>query len=451
MDLYLYNSRTRKKEKFKPLNSQKVGMYVCGPTVYDYAHIGNARPVVVFDVLYRILKKKYDNVCYVRNVTDIDDKIIQASQEKKISIFDLTTQTLNFFHEDMMALNALKPDYEPKATEHISSMIELVEKLLHKGFAYYAQGHVLFDVARYSDYGCLSLKKQEDLLSGVRVEHGDYKKNAADFVLWKPSLNDEPGWDSPWGYGRPGWHLECSAMSHEYLGDVFDIHGGGIDLIFPHHENEIAQSCCGYETNIMAHVWMHNGHLLVNGEKMSKSLGNFKTVRELRSDYHPEIIRYALLSAHYRQPLDFSDQLLNDTQNNMNKFYRIFDQHEHVQSMISEDVLEALYDDLNTPKVFSILHGYLHAFHKENDLRYLAYIKGAGEILGLFYESYENWFQKQNHSTLSEDTIKKLIDERIQARQNKDFKKSDAIRDELKSYGVILDDGPAGTKWRYDI
>lgn len=449
MSITLYNSRTRKKESFQPLDPKHVKMYVCGPTVYDFAHIGNARPVVVFDVLYRLLKQNYDNVCYVRNVTDVDDKIIQAAHDRNISIHELTTTTLAYFHSDMSALNALEPDHEPKATEHIEQMITLVKKLLDKGFAYVSKGHVLFEAHKYSDYGKLAQKNQDDLIAGARVEKASYKKNDADFVLWKPSIGDEPGWNSPWGYGRPGWHLECSAMSYHYLGETFDIHGGGIDLIFPHHENEVAQSCCGYDTSVMSNFWVHNGHLTVDGEKMSKSLGNFKTVRELIKKYPPEVIRLALLYSHYRQPLDFSDTVLQDVHNTLNKFYRALKNFDHVAAEFCPQMTSALNDDLNTPKLLSIMYEYLTQLNTTASAQAAAYIKGGGILLGVLNRSFEEWFQQREGQNLSAQEIEDYINKRKAARDNKDFKASDDIRDFLKEQGIALDDSSTKTTWRY--
>ena len=312
MTLQIHNTLTGKKEEFKPIDLKHIRMYVCGPTVYDYAHIGNARPVVVFDVLYRLLKEIYPDskATYVRNITDIDDKIIEASRKTGEPIGEITKRTAEAYFEDMGALNALVPDECPKATDYIEKMIEMIQSLVEKGHAYEAEGHVLFDVPSMKDYGGLSKLDQEQLIAGARVEKAPYKKDASDFVLWKPSSDDQPGWESPWGRGRPGWHIECSAMAKDTLGDEFDIHGGGQDLIFPHHENEIAQSRCAHGTKLMAKYWMHNGYLTMSGEKMSKSIGNIITVHELLKDHQGEVIRYALLSAHYRQPLDFSDDLL---------------------------------------------------------------------------------------------------------------------------------------------
>ncbi|CAO5683109.1 MAG: Cysteine--tRNA ligase [Holosporales bacterium] len=446
----LYNSRTRKKEVFKPLEENAVGLYVCGPTVYDLAHIGNARPVVVFDVLFRVLKKHYQTVTYVRNITDVDDKIITAAKEKNISIKELTTITTKAFHEDMEALFSLSPTYEPRATDHIQDMVSIIEVLIKKGFAYEREGHVLFRTKNFKSYGTLSLKNIEDMMAGARVEIAPYKEYVGDFVLWKPSLEDQPGWDSPFGYGRPGWHIECSAMSKHFLGKEFDIHGGGIDLIFPHHENENAQSCCANETSIMANFWMHNGHLTVDGTKMSKSLGNFLTVKDLRQKWHPEVIRLSLLSSHYRQPLDFNDDLMDNTKQSLDRFYNALSDFENVLPEPFDDVENALMDDLNTPLAIYHLHQATLQLNKTKDKKIAAKIKGGALLLGILNGSCEQWFRQALNKALSEEEIFAYINARNQARADKDFKTSDDIRRMLKEKGVILDDSKSGTTWRYE-
>ena len=321
MTLFLHNTLTRRKERFEPLAPDRVGLYVCGPTVYDYAHIGNARPVVVFDVLYRLLKRLYPQVTYVRNITDVDDKIIAAHVETGEPVAAITERTTAAFHDDMAALGALPPDVEPRATAHIAQMIAMIERLIAAGHAYEAEGHVLFDVPSWPEYGCLSRRDRADMVAGARVEVAPYKRDPADFVLWKPSTADQPGWDSPWGRGRPGWHIECSAMSTEYLGETFDIHGGGADLIFPHHENEIAQSTCAHEGRPFVRTWLHNGYLMVEGEKMSKSLGNFYTVHDLLAEFPGEAIRLVLLQTHYRAPLDFTKDALATARITLDRLY----------------------------------------------------------------------------------------------------------------------------------
>ncbi len=354
MPLALYNTLSKQKEPFEPLDPNYVRMYVCGPTVYDFAHIGNARPVVVFDVLFRLLKNLYKRVVYVRNITDVDDKINTAAKENKENIRQLTDRTTEAYHDDMNALNALPPTREPRATEHIPQMIHMIEELIKKDFAYPETGHVLFETGKYKNYGALARRSLDEMIAGARIEVALYKRNPGDFVLWKPSHEDEPGWDSPWGRGRPGWHIECSAMSAAYLGEEFDIHGGGIDLVFPHHENEVAQSCAAHGTERMAKYWLHNGHLMVDGSKMSKSLGNFLTVRDLLSEHQGETIRYALLASHYRQPLDFTKDQLMQAKQSLDKFYRALGDAgnfsvdlPHVEP--DSSVMEALLDDMNTP------------------------------------------------------------------------------------------------------
>jgi cysteinyl-tRNA synthetase len=398
---------------------------VCGPTVYDFAHIGNARPVVVFDVLYRLLKHLYPKVTYVRNITDVDDKIIAASQETGEAIDGITQRYAQVYRDDMASLNALPPDIEPRATDHIPQMIAMMEKLIASGHAYAEQGHVLFGVQTMTDYGKLSRHSRDELIAGARVEVAPYKKDPADFVLWKPSDDNQPGWESPWGRGRPGWHLECSAMSETHLGVTFDIHGGGQDLIFPHHENEIAQSVCAHDGAPFVRYWMHNGYLTVDGEKMSKSLGNFHTVHDLLEKTPGEAIRLALLSAHYRQPLDFSLQAVA--------------------------VQTALEDDLNTPKAIAELHGLASELNKASHPDRKAALKGAilagGNLLGLLQQDPEAWF-KQGAGDLDDAAIEDMIQRRVDARAAKDFAEADRLRDELVSNGIILEDGPTGTKWK---
>lgn len=455
MTLQIHNTLTGKKEEFKPIDLKHIRMYVCGPTVYDYAHIGNARPVVVFDVLYRLLKEIYPDskATYVRNITDIDDKIIEASRKTGEPIGEITKRTAEAYFEDMGALNALVPDECPKATDYIEKMIEMIQSLVEKGHAYEAEGHVLFDVPSMKDYGGLSKLDQEQLIAGARVEKAPYKKDASDFVLWKPSSDDQPGWESPWGRGRPGWHIECSAMAKDTLGDEFDIHGGGQDLIFPHHENEIAQSRCAHGTKLMAKYWMHNGYLTMSGEKMSKSIGNIITVHELLKDHQGEVIRYALLSAHYRQPLDFSDDLLVQSKQCLDRLYRGLEG-EIVESDAPLEILKALEDDLNTPKAYSVIFAILSEINKEGDDTKKAVLRGklkaAGALLGILQQDPNAWFQSKSEDGLSDDKIQALLDERQQARANKDFARSDEIRDTLKEKGIVIEDSATGAKWRYE-
>lgn len=452
--IQLYNTLTRKKDTFKPMDPNHVRFYVCGPTVYDRAHIGNARPVVVFDVLFRLLQKLYPKVTYVRNITDVDDKIIVAARERKIDIGELTERTTQMYQEDMGALNALPPTEQPRATEHIQEMQDIISTLIEKGHAYEAEGHVLFSVKSNEHYGCLSGSSQDDILAGARVEVAPYKKDPSDFVLWKPSVDDQPGWDSPWGYGRPGWHIECSAMAKKYLGETFDIHGGGIDLVFPHHENEIAQSSCCHDGAPLANYWMHNGHLVVNGEKMSKSLGNFFTVREKRDEMPGEVIRLILLSTHYRQPLDWTDQAVEQARNVLDRFYTALKGYEVLEGEAETGpVLEALKDDLNTPLAISYLHELTHLIHKATDegerLKYQHELKTCAALLGLLAKTAEEWFQQGGEGKPTPEEIEALIQERQEARASKDFARADAIREELEAKGVLLEDGPQGSTWKY--
>ncbi len=459
MELSLYNTMSRGKERFVPVDpaGQRVGLYVCGPTVYDFAHIGNARPVVVFDVLYRLLKRLYPSVTYVRNITDVDDKIIAAADESGEPIDAITARTADAFHADMAALNALPPNVEPRATQHIPEMIALIASLVERGHAYEADGHVLFHVPSMSDYGRLSRLDRREVIEGARVEIAGYKKDPADFVLWKPSTDDQPGWDSPWGRGRPGWHIECSAMSGRYLGETFDIHGGGQDLIFPHHENEIAQSRCAHGPETFAKYWMHNGYLMVEGEKMSKSLGNFHTVHDLLDEFPGEVLRLVLLQTHYRQPLNWTAEGVRQARDTLDRFYtalRRTDDIDAAPADLPRPVLDALCDDLNTPLAISHLHEIAGALNKAEDRGEKAARKGellaAGEVLGLLQAEPEAWFKWQPAAadTLDAAEIERLIEERAAARKAKDFATSDRIRDDFKDKGILLEDGPDGTTWR---
>ncbi len=461
--LRFYNTLTRRQEELVPIDPQNVRMYVCGPTVYDFAHIGNARPVVVFDVLYRLLKHAYPKVTHVRNITDVDDKIMAASRESGDSIDAITARTAKAYHDDMGALGALPPDVEPRATQHIPQMIRMIETLIAGGFAYPAEGHVLFSVATKPDYGKLSGRSRDEMIAGARVEVAPYKKDPADFVLWKPSTPDQPGWDSPWGRGRPGWHIECSAMSEAYLGQSFDIHGGGHDLIFPHHENEIAQSECAHHGAPFVRMWMHNGFLTVNGEKMSKSLGNFFTVRDLLGKWPAEAIRLLLLKTHYRAPLDFTEDGLRQARVELDRFYNAlqkFDPGERLYDVASGltppvDVLDALADDLNTPLAVARLHEHANAAFQsaavshEPGPQVTALFAGA-RLLGLFGQRPQAWFRGAGPAAtgLGDAEIERQIQARLAARKAKDFKEADRIRDDLKAKGVLLEDGPKGTTWR---
>ncbi|MCW8860789.1 MAG: cysteine--tRNA ligase [Rhodospirillales bacterium] len=457
MGLHIHNTLTRRKDAFEPIDPANVRMYVCGPTVYDYAHIGNARPVVVFDVLYRLLKTIYPKVTYVRNITDVDDKINARARESGEDIRAITERTADAFHADMAALNALPPDIEPRATEHIPEMTAMIETLIASGHAYEAEGHVLFSVASFDGYGALSGRNRDEMIAGARVEVAPYKRDPADFVLWKPSGEDEPGWQSPWSYGRPGWHLECSAMSGRYLDKTFDIHGGGQDLIFPHHENEIAQSVCAHGGTPFVRYWMHNGYLMAEGEKMSKSLGNFYTVHELLDDFPGEAIRLVLLQTHYRQPLDFTRDGLVQAKQTLDRFYTALRNAGDVAGEndgVSGGVAEALLDDLNTPLALSHLHELVTSLNKESDPDVRGQLKAAllagAELLGLLRQEPEDWFRWQpaGSATLDEDQIEKLIAERIAARKAKDFAAADRIRDDLSAMGVVLEDGAGGTTWK---
>jgi cysteinyl-tRNA synthetase len=448
--LFLYNTLSRSKEPFRPLDPARVRMYVCGPTVYDYAHIGNARPVVVFDVLFRLLRRLYgaDRVIYARNITDVDDKINAAAKESGEPIRSITERTAQAFHRDMEALNTLPPSLEPRATEHVPPMIAMIELLIAKGHAYVAQGHVLFGVPACADYGRLSRRDREEMIAGARVEVAPYKKDPADFVLWKPSDAETPGWDSPWGRGRPGWHIECSAMSQAYLGPSFDIHGGGADLIFPHHENEIAQSTAANGPGTFARVWMHNGYLMVEGEKMSKSLGNILTVHDLLEEFPGEALRLALLATHYRQPLDFTRAGVAQAKRTLDRWHLAAA--EAAAGEIPHDVLAALEDDLNTPQAVAELHKLADAALHGDAAARRALKAGAG-ILGLLAgdaAAWRHWRPAAAAANLTDADIEAQIEQRTAARKARDFARADAIRKELSGQGVVLEDGPRGTIWR---
>ena len=453
MSLVLFNTLTKTKEIFKPINPDRVGMYVCGPTVYDLAHIGNARPAVVFDVLARLLRRIYPNVCYVRNITDVDDKINAAAVRQGISIAELTQQTTAAYHQDMEALGTLPPDVEPRATHHIPEMIEIIKNLIEKGHAYEVEGHVLFCVTSFSEYGLLSRRNKDEMLAGARVEVAPYKKDPSDFVLWKPSDDQTPGWESPWGFGRPGWHIECSAMSSRYLGNTFDIHGGGLDLIFPHHENEIAQSRCAHDMPIFSRYWMHNGHLTIDGNKMSKSLGNILTVREILAHYPGEVIRFALLSSHYRQSLDWTQTAIEQAKSGVDRLYTALKACQGLEDSteIDSNVLEALEDDLNVPLAISHLHELATAINKATDekerLRLGSLLKASGQVMGILQQNPETWFQGGDLGMTSQEIEAQIVNRR-EARARKDFAESDRIRDALLGSGIVLEDGPEGTTWR---
>ena len=455
--LRVYDTKTRTKKIFSP-RGNTVQMYVCGPTVYDRAHLGNARSVVVFDVLYRLLKEVYGTVKYVRNITDIDDKIIDAAQKNQEPIESLTKRTLGFFHQDMAALGTLPPTHEPLATQHVSHMIKLIETLLRKDVAYRLENQVMFHVKHYSDYGSLSGRLPESQRPGARVQIDTQKREALDFVLWKPSQEGEPGWESPWGYGRPGWHIECSAMSHAFLDLPFDIHGGGQDLIFPHHENEQAQSCCGFDQKELASFWVHNGILTVNGEKMSKSLGNFTTVSDSLVRWPGEVIRWVLLSTHYRHPLDWIQEKLQQAKTNLDRIYGALQENTYT-STHAEDLLEspfgqALLDDLNTPLAFKHLFDIVRALHqatkKSDKQRLTSRLYHGARLLGFCAHTPKAWFQKASSKAhqITPKLIEKLIEKRSQARKEGDFQKADAIRNHLKQQGVSLEDKNEKTHWK---
>ncbi|HEX4766421.1 MAG TPA: cysteine--tRNA ligase [Lichenihabitans sp.] len=469
MSLYLYNTLTRRKDEFKPLDDKDVRLYVCGPTVYDRAHIGNARPVIVFDVLFRLLRHLYgaDHVRYVRNITDVDDKIIVRAAERGISIDELTQTTTRNFEADVAALGCLKPNVEPRATQHIPEMIAVIERLIASGHAYEAEGHVLFDVPSMPAYGRLSNRSLDEMVAGARVEVAPYKRGDTDFVLWKPAAGNEPGWDSPWGRGRPGWHIECSAMSWKHLGETFDIHGGGIDLVFPHHENELAQSCCAFDRPLMAQVWMHNGFLQVEGRKMSKSLGNFVTIDELLNTnafggrrWPGEVLRLAMLRTHYRQPIDWTLRALEEAEKTLDRWYGMIEGVTiNDDAVPAQTLLSALGDDLNTPSALGTLHS-LFSSSRANEAEAGVFMVGwdirdpasasmaaaSARLLGLMHESPIDWMAwKRRAAEIDPARVEALIAERLAARKAKNWAESDRIRDELAAMGVDLKDNKDGT------
>lgn len=454
--IYLHNTLKRRKEEFKPIDASKVRMYVCGPTVYDRAHLGNAKTPVTFDVLYRLLRYIYGSahVNYVSNITDVDDKILKKHQETGKPIREITEQTYQWYVDDMAKLNVLAPNHRPRATEYIGEMIELVKLLLANGHAYEAAGHVLFDVDSMPGYGSLSGRSMKEMLAGARIEVADYKKNPADFVLWKPSSPDQPGWDSPWGYGRPGWHLECSAMSSKLLGNSFDIHGGGADLIFPHHENECAQSLCAHPGEKFANYWVHSGMLMVDGVKMSKSLGNFYLIDEVLEKAPAEALRLLFLGTHYHQPFNFTFEGLAQSKAVLDKFYNALLRVKKVAAAPAEPdnrVVEALADDLNTPLAISCLHELANNLNKAETADEQARCKGellaSADLLGLLWQDAESWFKGGENDTAAA-AIEAKIAERAAAKKNKDYALADKIRNELKEQGILLEDTPQGTTWK---
>jgi cysteinyl-tRNA synthetase len=458
MALNIFNTQSGKKEVFEPIDPKRVTMYVCGPTVYNFVHIGNARPIVVFDVLFRLLRQFYPKVIFARNLTDVDDNINKAAKENDESIRALTDRFISAFHEDVASLNTLPPSVEPRATEHIEPMLAMIQTLVDTGHAYAADGHVLFDVTSMPEYGELSHRNLEDMLAGARVEVASYKKHPSDFVLWKPSNSDEPGWESPWGVGRPGWHLECSTMIDKHLGESIDIHGGGRDLIFPHHENERAQSQCAHGGKTFVRYWMHNGYITVKGDKMSKSEGNFFTLRDVLEAAPGEAVRIALLSSHYRSPMDWSSDILKQAKAGLDGLYnalrQVGDIEVEADAGIPDDFLSALEDDLNTPVAIACLHDMGKQLNKAETVVDKARLKtqllNSGQLLGLFSEDVEAWFRWQPKSAqgMSDEEIEALIHERRQARENKNFARSDEIRDQLQAAGIVLEDGAEKTTWR---
>jgi cysteinyl-tRNA synthetase len=451
--LYLHNSLTRRKERFVPLDPQHVRMYVCGATVYDLVHVGNARPEVVYDVLARLLRRLYPRVTYVRNITDVEDKINARASELGEPIAALTARTIADYHADLAALGSQPPDIEPRATAHIPEMITLIERLIGGGHAYAADGHVLFAVNSYPAYGHLSGRSPDELLAGARIDVAPYKRDPGDFVLWKPSpagspgqaLQDLPGWESPWGRGRPGWHIECSAMAWRYLGEDFDIHGGGTDLIFPHHENEAAQSCCAFPGSHFARYWVHNGMLLVNGEKMSKSLGNFTTLRDALAGVPGEVVRLLLLRTQYRSTPDYSGAAMTEARRELDRFYRALERYPDIAAVDAPAaVMDALCDDLNTPLAISAMHALADAA-LAGDFDAACGLRAAGWMLGLLQADPGTWFRGASEDTAA---IEAAIAERLAARKARDFARADTIRAELAAQGIVLEDAASGTTWR---
>ncbi len=453
-NIKLYNSLTREKQVFVPIDENHVRIYACGPTVYNYAHIGNARMAVAFELLARVLRTRYPKVTYASNITDVDDRIMEAAQESGEPISAITQKYTKIYNDDMASLGAAAPDIQPKATEHIHEMIALIEKLIVKGHAYDVQGHVMFHVPSDPSYGVLSGRSRDEQIAGARVEISPFKKDPADFVLWKPSSPDQPGWDSPWGFGRPGWHIECSAMAEKHLGLPFDIHGGGADLKFPHHENEIAQSCCAHghahDAAQFAKYWVHNGFVTVNGEKMSKSLGNFTLAHDLIGKYKGEVLRLTLLGAHYRQPLDWSEDAIHQSQKQLDGFYAHLHALADVRAAdvdVPEDILEALYDDLNTPLAISRIHTLIRDEKSKEVLR--GKLLAVGKLLGILQEDPAAWLgYGQAVEGVDGADIEKLLQARTEAKKAKDFAKADSIRKQLDDMGIAIEDTPSGPKWK---
>ena len=458
MSIQIYNTLSGSKEVFVPADPGRVTMYVCGPTVYSFPHIGNARPPVVFDLLYKVLARRYPNVVYARNITDVDDKINAAAKQAHLPIDAITSRFTAIFHEDMTALGVPLPTIEPRATEHIAQMIAMVEALIAKGHAYEADGHVLFHVPSFPEYGRLSRQDRAHIIEGARVEVAPYKRDAADFVLWKPSSEDLPGWDSPWGRGRPGWHLECTCMIEEHLGNTIDIHGGGSDLVFPHHENEIAQGTCAHDGQLFSRYWMHVGFVNVDKEKMSKSLGNVLLVRDLLGEAPGEAIRLALLSAHYRSPVDWTSDTLDQAARTLDRLYGALRDLEDVEAgeASEEDLpcefIEALEDDLDTRRALAVLFDLRRAVRRAGSDRVSLKRKllACTSMLGIGQQEPNDWFLQRFGAVDDAEEIERLVAERDEARHAKDFAKADRIRDSLSARGIVLEDGAGGTRWRVD-
>ena len=459
MVLKIHNTLSGTKEIFKPVDKSHVRVYACGPTVYNFAHIGNARMAVANDLLINVLRTQFNKVTYVSNITDIDDKIIEAAHKLNEPIKNLTTKYTKIYNEDMSYLNVKLPDIQPRATDHIKEMIDLITKLIDSGNAYEKNGHVLFHVPSYSKYGVLSKRNRDEQIAGSRVEVAPFKKDPADFILWKPSPDPMPGWESPWGFGRPGWHLECSAMSEKTLGLPFDIHSGGMDLVFPHHENEIAQTCSlhkNHDPDSFAHFWFHNGFVNVEGEKMSKSIGNIRLVHDLKKQYSGEVLRLTLLSAHYRQPLNWTKEIIDQNSKMLDRLYRSLKDLQDIEltsENLSNDVMESLLDDLNTPKLLAHLNtltNKLSTANKNEKINIKNNLIAAGKILGIMKEDPDVWLGYNQSSNPEKEEIEGLINQRNEARRDKDFKLADEIRDKLKIKGIEIEDTNNGTIWRKD-
>ena len=456
MSIQLHNTLTGKKTTFQPIDENRVTMYLCGPTVYNYAHIGNARPAVVFDVLNRLLRMTYPKVVFARNITDIDDKINNFAKETGRSIKSISSEYAKAYNDDLKSLNVQMPDVEPYATHHLGEMIAMIQTLIEKGHAYEAEGHVLFNVNSYDDYGKLSKRNLDDMQAGARVEVASYKKNPGDFVLWKPSDDTLPGWNSPWGRGRPGWHIECSAMAAKHLGKTIDIHCGGKDLVFPHHENEVAQSCCANDTQNFANYWVHNGFITMSDQKMSKSLGNIALIKDVVAENNGEVVRWLLLSAHYRQSVDFSQASMEQAQKTLNRIYATLRDNQHIEvdadAAIDAELLAALQDDLNTPIAFARINAMAKQLANAETDKEKAHIKStlmaSADLMGIFHMSVDQWFaQEQDVDDVLKQRVEQLIVDRKQAREDKDWTRSDAIRDEIDALGVVLEDSKEGTRW----